>query len=355
MEVQGLVVVEDIPGEPRWGGSGWPAASAQIANKPIIHHVLENLAALGIRQAVVASSAKNAGEIRECLDTRDDPERPSLRYVQCRSPLDLAGALHLAAPIIGGMPCVAHLANGLLGEPLHPLLERLRDDVVNVVVTVHSGQVAHRHLSAATQEMLHLAELVPERAALSIAGVYLFGPRALSCVSTTSWRAGGDTDLTSVAKLVTTAGGRLDVLAADAWRAYAGDPLDLLELNRIVLDRLEIERRHASSNDNRIEGRVSIHESASVRASMIVGPAVIGPNAQIVDAYIGPYTSVGAGARIQGAEVERSIIAAGASIMHIGGRLAASVVGRDARIVRDFELPRALRLRVGDGTEVGLC
>jgi hypothetical protein len=41
--------------------------------------------------------------------------------------------------------------------------------------------------------------------------------------------------------------------------------------------------------------------------------------------------------------------------MHVGGRLVASVVGRDARVFRDFSLPRALRLRVGDGTEVALC
>jgi glucose-1-phosphate thymidylyltransferase len=82
---------------------------------------------------------------------------------------------------------------------------------------------------------------------------------------------------------------------------------------------------------------------------------VIGPDAQIAHAYIGPYTSIGAGARIEGAEIERSIVAAGASITHVGGRLVASVVGRDARIFRDFSLPRALRLRVGDGTVVALC
>jgi len=37
------------------------------------------------------------------------------------------------------------------------------------------------------------------------------------------------------------------------------------------------------------------------------------------------------------------------------GRIVASVVGRDARVFRDFSLPRAMRLRVGDGTEVALC
>jgi hypothetical protein len=58
--------------------------------------------------------------------------------------------------------------------------------------------------------------------------------------------------------------------------------------------------------------------------------------------------------RIEGAEIEDSIVLPGASIMHIGGRISASVVGRNARIFRDFTLPRALRLQVGDGARVAL-
>jgi glucose-1-phosphate thymidylyltransferase len=134
-----------------------------------------------------------------------------------------------------------------------------------------------------------------------------------------------------------------------------GDPLELLELNRIVLDRLDYGLRRPVNNGNRIEGRVWIHEDADVRASVIVGPAVIGPGARIADSYIGPYTSIGEGACVEGAEVERSIISAGASVKHVGGRLVASVVGRDARVFRDFSLPRALRLQVGEGTKVALC
>ena len=92
-----------------------------------------------------------------------------------------------------------------------------------------------------------------------------------------------------------------------------------------------------------------------MRSSIIVGPTVIGAGATITDAYIGPYTSVGAGARIEGTEVERSIIGSDASILHVGGRIISSVVGRNARVFRDFSLPRAFRLDIGDGTEVALC
>ena len=58
---------------------------------------------------------------------------------------------------------------------------------------------------------------------------------------------------------------------------------------------------------------------------------------------------------IEGSEVEHSIILAGASISHLGGRLEASVVGPRARVFRDFRLPKALRLNVGEGAQVTLA
>lgn len=98
-----------------------------------------------------------------------------------------------------------------------------------------------------------------------------------------------------------------------------------------------------------------IDKRAFVRESVLVGPVVIGPDARMSEAYIGPYAAVGAGARIEGADIERSIISSGASVLHFGRRLTASVVGCDARVYHDFSLPRALRLRVGDAAQVGLC
>ena len=349
-----MIVVEDPRSQTGSTRSRRLDALEQVANRPIAHHVLDVLESTGVSEVVVATSAELAGEVRNCLAACEKRDGAPLRYVEQRAPLDLAGALRLAAPIVGRAPCIVHLASGLLDEPLAPFMERLRGDSPDVAI-VHQTPAPDQHLSAATQDMLHIAELDPERAALGMAGVWLFGPDALRRVGQGAWQAGREVDLTMAAAKIAAGGGSFDVLVVDAWRRYAGDPLDLLELNRIALDRLQTDLHRQTNNGNQIEGRVRIHEGASVRSSVIVGPTVIGPGASIADAYIGPYTSIGAGARIEGAEIERSIISAHASIMHVGGRLVASVVGRDARIFRDFSLPRALRLRVGDGTEVALC
>lgn len=349
----GILLVEDAAADASSFRPCRVTSFEHIANRPIVHHVLDVLESAGARGVVVASSTELAGDVRECLATRETANAAQLTYVDQPGRLDLADALRLAAPIVGRAPCIAHSACGLLDEPLAPLTSRLRLDAPDVVALVHQGTARDGQLSAATRDMLHLAELDPEHAGHGVAGVWMFGPGALTHVEAAAWQDGSAVDLTQVARRIAAAGGNFDVFLT-GWCHYGGDPLDLLELNRIVLDQLATDLQRPRNNGNRIEGRVRIHERAFVRSSVIVGPAVIGPGAIVTDAYIGPYTSIGPGARIEGTEIERSIVSADASIVHVGGRLVASVVGRNARVFRDFSLPRALRLRVGEGTEVAL-
>ena len=107
-----------------------------------------------------------------------------------------------------------------------------------------------------------------------------------------------------------------------------------------------------NTGDNRIEGRVGIHPTAELRSSVIVGPSIIGPGARISNSLVGPYTSIGARAELEGAEVERSIVAEGARIMHVGRRIEGSTIGQRASIFRDFALPRGIRLQVGANAEM---
>jgi glucose-1-phosphate thymidylyltransferase len=348
-EPVGVLAFEDGP------SAGRLTALAPVANRAIAHHALDVLESMGFQRIFVVSSAAAGPEVRASLAGRDGQADSALTYLEGEGPLDLGGALNVAAQAVGGSPCLVHLANEMLADPLTPFVEHLRTDSPDVVWFVHTGAAPDRHLKRSARKMLQVEQLHSERAALGLAGVLLLGPGALRYLTRATWQVSRDVDLTSVADEITNAGGNLRLLMVQKWCRYAGDPIELLDLNRIALDRLDREVQRFVNDGNQIEGRVWIDERASVNASVIVGPAIIGPGAHIADSYIGPYTSVGAGARIEGAEIERSIISAGASIMHIGGRLVASVVGRDARVFRDFSLPKALRLRVGDGTEVALC
>lgn len=361
MTMFGVLVIETVltDGDRR---SAVPAIE-HVANRPIVRHALDALTEAGIRRVVVASSAASAELVRECLAEDSGDDRPELVFVDRDSDLDLASALELAAPVVGDAPCVVHHGSGLLAEPLGPLAACLEHGH-DVVVMVHHAARADRRLSAAAQRRLGLAELDPDRSSLGMAGVWGFGAGALrdvvgsrqtsECVSPL---AGDDglLDLSALTGRVAAAGGAVQVRSVQGWSAYQGHAAELLEVNRLVLDRLPADAVSRDEDGNRIDGRVRIDERASVVNSVIVGPAIVGAGARISDSYLGPYTAVGCDSRIEGSEIESSIILAGASISHVGGRITASVVGRNARLFRDFTLPRAMRLRVGDGAEVGLC
>jgi glucose-1-phosphate thymidylyltransferase len=352
MDLRGVIVVEEGVSPEGDPPRSVVPATEHVANRPIAHHVLDALEAAGVEDVVVASSARSARAVRCCMASREQTGRVRLQFVERAAPLELASALSLVAPIVEDSACIVHSAGGMLAEPLAPLAACL-DDGADAVLMVHQTSAPEQRLSVAVQNVLHLAELDPTRSTLGVAGVWAFGPGTMRSAAATS--DADSVDLSAVAERITSAGGTIQVRLADIWRSYRGEPVDLLELNRIALDRLEIEPRRPASDGNVIEGRVWIHEQASVQSSVIVGPTVIAAGAYVANAYIGPYTSIGAGAHIEGAEIERSIIASGASVTHVGDRLTASVVGRNARVSRDFSLPRALRLSIGPGAEIALC
>jgi glucose-1-phosphate thymidylyltransferase len=354
MQLRGVVVVEDAAGDT---AATMPIPSTQhVANRPIAHHVVDALEAAGVHEVVVASSERSAAAVRDCFTARERRHSPDLEFVHQAEPLDFVSALSLAAPLVQEAPCIVHAAGGLLAEPLAPLANCLDGGAPDAVLMVHQAASPDQRLSPAVQSLLHLAELDPSRSALGVAGVWALGSGAINTVADIAGGVGESAiDLTMVAQRITSAGGTIHVRLVDVWRAYRGEAVDLLELNRIALDQITTDVPQGAREGNRIEGRVRIHESATVSDSVLVGPVVIGPGASVAEAYIGPYTAIGAGAHIEGAEIERSIISSGATVTHVGTRLTASVVGQNARLFRDFSLPRALRLRIGDGAVVGLC
>ena len=340
------------PGNPSCPTDGGPSGTQRVANRPIVCHALEALAAAGISDLAVVVADGALHEIRKCI-ADDGAISEGLSFLTY-SRLDLAGALESACPFVGDDPAVVHFADGLIGQELEPFIELVETDPPDVLLLLHRSPALQARLGPATQRLLGITELNGHKSRLELAGVCLFGPGALAKACAVDEVQDDELDLSAIAESLAGEGRSLQAGFVRTWRRYRGDPLDLLELNRIVLDHQAPEGGLFHGEDNRIEGRVIIHPTAEVRSSVILGPTIIGPGARISSSYIGPYTSIGAGAEIESAEIERSIIADGARIMHVAGRIEASTVGRRASIFRDFGLPRAMRLHVGEGVELAL-
>ena len=88
--------------------------------------------------------------------------------------------------------------------------------------------------------------------------------------------------------------------------------------------------------------------------STVRGPAVIGPGAEIRDAFVGPYTAVGPDCLIDRCEIENSIVLEGSRLERIPVRIADSLIGKNVRIHPGAERPRVHRFLVGDNSEIGI-
>jgi glucose-1-phosphate thymidylyltransferase len=333
-------------------------ALLRVANQPLVFHVLEQLRRAGVSEAALLVPTSILAEVKATVELEGLPEI-ALTYL----PYELEAVeqgLRAATEFVGESSCLVHLADGLLSQELAPLIERIESAHPDLLVLVHRRAESEDSIGLAARRLLRLTDAAAASRAVELSGVCLFGPGVMARAARRGegqrWWSGAELDLVALAESLVAEGGRLCVETVRGWQGYHGGAAELLELNRLALDLLALEEQiTVADSGTRIEGPVAIHPSACIQSSVIIGPAVLGAGALVVDSYIGPYTSIGADVHIEGAEVERSIILPGASIRHVGGRLVASLVGRDARIFRDFSLPRAMRMNVGDGGEVALC
>jgi glucose-1-phosphate thymidylyltransferase len=355
MPAKGVIVASAVdlagrhPLDPRLA-----APLVPVANRPILFHALEAMREAGVDDVAIVCSPTTADDIRSAVG---NGRRWGLRLTH----LDVeradgpAAPLHVAQDFVEDGPFIYQRGDGLLGDALSSFAGLLEEPGHDVVLLVHRQLARRRRAELESRRLLRAAGVHAAPGMTGVAGVYLFGAGALRGARRALGTGADGMGLADVVEHVTQTGGRVQVRPVRDWRRYTGDVQDLLEMNRIVLDELDREVDESEDRGNHIHGRVVIHPTAHLESSVVRGPVIIGAGARVVDAYIGPYTSVGDGVRVEGAEIEHSILLAGASVLHIGARLEASVVGRDAKVYRDFSLPRALRLQVGDGVEVALC
>jgi glucose-1-phosphate thymidylyltransferase len=351
---KGVVVV---PNTTRWTGPWLGATRAtalqRVANAPILCHVLDALRAAGVVEVAVVAPRDVADEIAACVRS-EGPAGLTVRHVIHDQRAEGGDALLAAAEFVGDAPCIMHRADGLLGQPLLPFVESLREESLDVLLLVQDGGRDTKRLRVVPERLLSALEVDSTPATGGVTCVCLLSPGVLRRLPNPD-RSAQLLDFAVLAEQLARNGGLAQVRVVRTWRHFAGDTLDLLDMNRTMLDALESETTASANDGNHFEGHIAIHPTACVTWSVIIGPVIVGADALITNSYIGPHTSIAERVWIEGAELERSIVLADASVLHVGGRLVASVVGRKARIFRDFSMPRALRLQVGDGNEVALC
>jgi glucose-1-phosphate thymidylyltransferase len=189
---------------------------------------------------------------------------------------------------------------------------------------------------------------------LALVGVYLFSPAIHDAIARIAPSGRGELEITDAIQELISQGRRVKSHVLNSWWLDTGKKDDMLEANRVVLDEMvHTDIRGKCDTSSNITGRVSMEPGALVENSTIRGPVIIGRDTVIRNSFVGPYTSVGNDCLIEETSVEFSVILDGSVVKGIE-RLEESLVGKKSRITRDNGHHRALRVHIGDDSEVTL-
>lgn len=326
-----------------------------VANKPVLFYGIEHLVEAGIHEIGIVVG--DTGDEIEAAVGDGQRWGATVTYIQQDAPRGLAHAVQIARPFLGDEPFIMYLGDNIL-----------RDGVKEFVDTFAAGEANAQILAARVPEpqRFGVIELDGDRVAgvvekpsdppsdLALVGVYLFDKHVFDAIETLVPSARGELEITeAIQKLID---GDLTVhwQRVRGWWKDTGHLDDLLDANRVVLsaidERLEVEPDAGS----RVEGNVVVEAGTRIENSIIRGPAIIGPDCHLEDAYIGPYTSLADGVRVVGAELEHCIVLREARIENVGRRIDASLIGRRAHVFGSDDKPKTHRLMVGDQCIVGI-
>lgn len=331
-----------------------PKQLVPVANRPIIHYVIDQIARCGIEEVGVIIAPETGDQIKEAL--APNPWGLKFTYILQAEPRGLAHAVMVARDFLGDEPFLMYLGDNLIGESIEGFVRdflKARPDASILLKEVEDPRMFGVAVIDEGGRVLRLVEKPKEPPSnLALVGVYLFSPRIHAAISRIepSWR--GELEITDAIQRLLDEGGEVRCAILRGWWLDTGKKDDLLEANRVVLDELvERDLKGEVDEGSKVLGRVVLEEGARVERSVVRGPVVIGAGTEIRDSFVGPYTSIGRGCRLERVAIEHSVVLDQAVLLGIE-RIEDSIIGKKALVESRPSNSRALRLMIGDDAEV---
>ncbi len=325
-----------------------------VANKPVLFYGIEALVAADITEIGIVIAPETGDEIRDAAGD-GSAFGASITYIPQERPLGLAHAVLTAEDFLGDSPFVMYLGDNLLRDGINALVDAFREHEPEALILL-TRVPDPWHYGVAELDGGRVTRLVEKPkdppSDMALVGVYMFTPAIFQAARAIepSWR--DELEITDAIQQLIDGGNRVESHTVSGWWKDTGQLADMLEANRLVLEDVERRMDGNADSESRVEGRVAIEAGAKLERSVVRGPAIIGAGARVVDSYVGPYTSIDRDVEIIGSEVEHSILLAGASVRDLETRIEASLLGRNVSLSRTHEMPKTLRMIVGDNSQV---
>lgn len=327
-----------------------------IGNKPVLFRVIEAIKDAGINDIGIVIG-DTGDEVRAAVG---DGTRWGIKitYIPQTEPLGLAHAVKISQPFLGEDRFVMFLGDNVIQGGISPLIAQFAKSKYNSqIVLKQVRQPEHYGVAQLGDDgrILRLIEKPKDPPSnLALVGIYMFDKHIFDAVDsiTPSWR--GELEITDAIQWLVENKYNVHPYVHHGWWIDTGKPRDMLEANSRVLEELTYKIEGYVDRTSEVDARVVVEKGAEIINSVVRGPAIIGRNTRIVNAYIGPFTSIYHDCLVENAEVSRSIILENSQVRNINRRLEDSLIGRNVVIHRSPIRPQSYKFTLGDNSVVGL-
>ncbi len=307
--------------------SDCPKVMLQVANKPILEHIVNSAIDAGIEGFVFITGYLEQ-QIREYFG-EGSKWGASIEYVPQKEQLGTADAIGYAK---GHVEEAFLVLNGdmLIGqEDLKALLSRTEEAVICVKEVDNPSDFGV--LETENNKVVRIIEKPKNPPTnLANAGIYLFRESIFDFIDITQPSVRNEFEITDSIQMLIDSGAAVGYSPLEGRWIDIGYPWDLLKANEQLLKDLKGSCEGTVEPNATIKGEVTIGKGTFVRnGSYIEGPVVIGENCDIgPNCYIRSSTAIGNNARVGNAvEIKNTIIMEGTHVGHLS-YVGDSVIGR---------------------------
>ena len=307
--------------------SGCPKVMLQVANKPILEHILNSAIEAGIEGFVFITGYLEE-QIREYFGD-GSKWGVSIEYVQQKEQLGTANAIGYAKGHVEGAFLVLN-GDMLIGqEDLKALLSRTEEAVICVKEVENPSDFGV--LETENNKVVRIIEKPKNPPTnLANAGIYLFRESIFDFIDRTQASVRKEFEITDSIQMLIDSGAAVGYSPLEGRWIDIGYPWDLLKANEHLLKDLKGRCEGTVEPNATIKGEVVIGKGTLIRnGSYIEGPVVIGENCDIgPNCFIRPSTAIGNHARVGNAvEIKNTIVMEDTHVGHLS-YVGDSIIGR---------------------------
>lgn len=330
-----------------------------IANKPVLHYIIEKIVRAGIREIGVIVGP-NKDQVKNALGD-GSKWNCSITYIDQDDPAGLAHAVLTAKDFLGESSFLMYLGDNLLRDELGDFLKEFVDSSFAASLTLKRVANPANYGIAEIDSHGRIVRLLEKPknppSDLAIVGIYAFTHKIFGAIGRTKPSARGELEITDAIQQLCEKKENINYRIIDGWWEDTGTPESLLDANVLILSSAPPTPavKGKVSKTAVVKGGVEIGEGTVIEGDcVLLGPSVIGAHCVIGSgALIGPYSSIGDNCSIRNAQVLGSIVLEDTAI-DCTKQIIFSVIGKNCRITSDSPSKGIdkVTLRIGDDTSI---